>query len=226
MQAEQVVVEVTDTGVGMDEEARRRCLEPFYTTKGERGTGLGLAMVYGIMQRHGGEVEIASAVGQGTTVRLVFPRSELGSAQQKQHREGQPPDRVPRLRLLLVDDDPLDDVSDGALVSWTGSSGATEAERISVAGCPSRLANKAQWASSSSCFSSLFKNSRARGLETYRTAPSIVRRGPEGVWARLLHEKFPPVQVFLLLGGEFKLKFSFPKPLGIFLVLLQGCYRG
>ena len=47
---------VTDSGVGMDEETRSRCLEPFYTTKGERGTGLGLPMVYGAMQRHGGEI--------------------------------------------------------------------------------------------------------------------------------------------------------------------------
>ena len=68
-----VQIEVGDTGVGMDEDTRRRCLEPFYTTKGERGTGLGLAMVYGMVQRHSAELEIESALGQGTTVRLIFP---------------------------------------------------------------------------------------------------------------------------------------------------------
>ncbi len=71
--ADRVLIEVTDTGIGMDEDTRRRCLEPFYTTKGERGTGLGLAMVYGMIQRHSAELEIESAPGQGTTVRLSFP---------------------------------------------------------------------------------------------------------------------------------------------------------
>src|SRR4029077_20382872 len=69
---ERVYLEVRDSGVGMNEDTRQRCLEPFFTTKGERGTGLGLAMVYGTVQRHGGDIEIDSAVGQGTTMRLVF----------------------------------------------------------------------------------------------------------------------------------------------------------
>ena len=60
-----VLVEVTDTGIGMDEDARRRCLEPFFTTKGERGTGLGLAMVYGMVQRHSAEIDIESAARPG-----------------------------------------------------------------------------------------------------------------------------------------------------------------
>src|SRR5256886_9861671 len=67
-----VQVEVIDSGIGMDEDTRRRCLEPFFSTKGERGTGLGLAMVYGAVQRHSADIEIESAVGQGTTMRLAF----------------------------------------------------------------------------------------------------------------------------------------------------------
>ncbi len=65
--APSVQLEVIDAGIGMDEETRRRCLEPFFTTKGTRGTGLGLAMVYGVAQRHGAGLEIESAPGQGTT---------------------------------------------------------------------------------------------------------------------------------------------------------------
>src|SRR5438309_10047438 len=74
--ARQVHVEVADTGIGMDEETRRRCLEPFYTTKGERGTGLGLAMVYGMVQRHSAELDLDSSVGRGTTVRLSFAAAD------------------------------------------------------------------------------------------------------------------------------------------------------
>ena len=97
-------LEVQDTGIGMDEETRRRCLEPFFTTKGERGTGLGLAMVYGALQRHDGEIAIQSAVGQGTTVRLSFPvptADATGAATAEVVRVVAP------LRILLVDDDPL-----------------------------------------------------------------------------------------------------------------------
>ena len=65
-------IEVRDTGTGMDEQTRRRCLEPFFSTKGEHGNGLGLAMVYGMLKRHGGEIEIVSEPGRGTTMRLLF----------------------------------------------------------------------------------------------------------------------------------------------------------
>ena len=96
-------VEVTDSGVGMDETTRRRCLEPFFTTKGERGTGLGLAMVYGMVQRHSAEIEIDSAVGHGTTVRLSFAAAV--SAAPIKHA---PEQAVPTgLRILIVDDDPV-----------------------------------------------------------------------------------------------------------------------
>jgi signal transduction histidine kinase len=102
---ESVVVEVTDNGVGMDEDTRRRCLEPFYTTKGERGTGLGLAMVYGMIQRHSAELEIDSAPGKGTTVRLIFAAFTASTAMTGRFQKLPVPGRI--LRILLVDDDPL-----------------------------------------------------------------------------------------------------------------------
>jgi signal transduction histidine kinase/ActR/RegA family two-component response regulator len=98
-------IEVSDTGLGMDEDTRRRCLEPFYTTKGERGTGLGLAMVYGMVQRHSAEIEIESATGQGTTVRLNFP-AYISSAVSTPKAANAPVVKR-RLRILLVDDDPV-----------------------------------------------------------------------------------------------------------------------
>ena len=100
-----VVLEVSDTGVGMTEEVRQRCLEPFFSTKGERGTGLGLAMVFGTMQRHDGRIEIESALGKGTTVRLIFPMYEEQAAVRQENvlmrYSG------PLLRVLCIDDEPL-----------------------------------------------------------------------------------------------------------------------
>jgi CheY-like chemotaxis protein len=100
-----VALEVSDTGVGMSEETRQRCLEPFYTTKGERGTGLGLAMVYGMSQRHSAQLEIESELRHGTTVRLVFHApapSDPSVARQPASLVD-----IPRQRILIVDDDPI-----------------------------------------------------------------------------------------------------------------------
>jgi signal transduction histidine kinase len=72
-QDDRVIVEVIDTGVGMSPDVRQRCLEPFFTTKGDFGTGLGLAMVFGIIKRHQGTLELDSEPGKGTTVRLRLP---------------------------------------------------------------------------------------------------------------------------------------------------------
>ena len=99
-----VFIEVTDTGVGMDEETRQRCLEPFFTTKGERGSGLGLAMVYGIAQRHSLEIDIVSAPGKGTTFRLTFPLQGVVISESANATRPQTPVRS---RILLIDDDPL-----------------------------------------------------------------------------------------------------------------------
>jgi signal transduction histidine kinase len=100
---EHIIWEVQDTGTGMTEEVRARCLEPFFSTKGEKGTGLGLSMVFGIIQRHEGQVEIESAVGQGTIFKIRFPATlnVFKPAPEKKTLVGRP------LRVLVVDDEPV-----------------------------------------------------------------------------------------------------------------------
>jgi CheY-like chemotaxis protein len=100
-----VQVEVTDSGIGMDEATRRRCIEPFFTTKGERGTGLGLASVYGMLQRHDARLEIDSAPGQGTTMRMIFPAAVDEAAATGKHAASH--FTLRRLRILVIDDDPI-----------------------------------------------------------------------------------------------------------------------
>jgi len=100
---EQVVIEIRDSGVGMNEETLRRCMEPFYTTKGERGTGLGLAMVYGIVKRMRGSIEIDSEEGKGTCVRILLPsacRQKKAEPNTRSSESG-----FQAFRLLLIDDD-------------------------------------------------------------------------------------------------------------------------
>ena len=99
-----VRLEVSDTGTGMTEEVRQRCLEPFFSTKGEKGSGLGLAMVYGIIKRLRGTIDITSAVGVGTTFSIRLPiqaEQEAGTQHEGQSLAGV------RLQILVVDDDPL-----------------------------------------------------------------------------------------------------------------------
>jgi signal transduction histidine kinase/CheY-like chemotaxis protein len=100
----QVMVEVSDTGTGMDEETRKRCLEPFFSTKGKRGTGLGLGMVYGVLERHKGNIEIQSELGKGAAFRLVFPvRAKLceDNKEEESNVDTEP------LQILCIDDEPL-----------------------------------------------------------------------------------------------------------------------
>lgn len=99
----QVWLEVRDSGTGMTEEVRRRCLEPFFTTKGEGGTGLGLPMVYGIVQRHEGSVDIQSEPGHGTRfcIRLPLTHSRMGNQVEPTEDAELPP-----MDVLVVDDEP------------------------------------------------------------------------------------------------------------------------
>jgi len=100
-----IQLEVHDNGIGMDETTRQRCMEPFFSTKTKRGgTGLGLAMVYGMMQRYEGTIEIESAPGKGTCVRLTFPVREAPT--QPAPAEVPQPEPGRHLNVLCIDDDP------------------------------------------------------------------------------------------------------------------------
>ena len=91
---EYAVVTVTDTGIGMDEATKQRVFEPFFTTKPEgAGTGLGMAMVYGLMKQHGGYVDVDSQLGTGTTVTLYFPVAR-GSTDAPTQRAVLPSDEI------------------------------------------------------------------------------------------------------------------------------------
>jgi CheY-like chemotaxis protein/anti-sigma regulatory factor (Ser/Thr protein kinase) len=102
--AETVLLSVRDTGIGMSAEVRSRAFEPFFTTKGVRGTGLGLSLVYGIMERHGGRVDARSAPGEGSTFILRFRRAP---AEQGAARVATPAGLPPPRHILLVDDDAM-----------------------------------------------------------------------------------------------------------------------
>ncbi|MCG3147040.1 MAG: Sensor histidine kinase RcsC [Verrucomicrobiae bacterium] len=97
-----VLFEISDTGTGMTDEVRHRCLEPFFSTKGEHGTGLGLAMVYGVVKRHEGHLEIRTELGKGTTFAIEFPIETLPQSP----LVASPPPTAPQtLHILLVDDE-------------------------------------------------------------------------------------------------------------------------
>lgn len=102
LEGERVVLQVQDTGAGMSPEVRARCLEPFFTTKGSQGTGLGLATSYGVIRRHGGTIDVESEIGQGTTFTIRLPADV-------QQRPGASALEQPSgpLHTLVVDDEPL-----------------------------------------------------------------------------------------------------------------------
>jgi CheY-like chemotaxis protein len=93
---------VSDTGAGMSAEVRQRALEPFFTTKGPKGVGLGLSVSVGVVQRHRGEMDIQSAQGRGTTVTLRIPRPGVTPAADTVPLTPAP---AAPLKILIVDDD-------------------------------------------------------------------------------------------------------------------------
>ena len=98
-------LEICDTGCGMTEEIRRRCLEPFFSTKKGRGTGMGLPMVHGIVQRHNGTLEIGSVPGEGTTFVVGLQLAKPVGREKKPPRIHEKP--LKPIRILFIDDDEL-----------------------------------------------------------------------------------------------------------------------
>ena len=96
------ILEVEDSGTGMSEEVRAKCLETFFTTKGKNGSGLGLGMVQGIVRDNGGDIAIQSAPGEGTTFTIHLPLQSDGEAAEVNNHDN----RLGRkLHVLVVDDD-------------------------------------------------------------------------------------------------------------------------
>lgn len=100
--ATHAIIRVRDTGAGMTEAVRQRCLEPFFSTKGERGTGLGLSMVYGIIERHRGKIEVQSTPGEGTTFVIRIPVADAVAAKVVAPFEAK---TKTALKVLVVDDE-------------------------------------------------------------------------------------------------------------------------
>jgi CheY-like chemotaxis protein len=199
----QVMIEVCDTGVGMDEDARRRCLEPFFTTKGERGTGLGLAMVYGMAQRHSADIQIDSAPGQGTGVRLIFAATTAATVV-----ETAAPAVAPRgQRILVIDDDPvllrtlreiLEAEGHAVVAAGSGQEGIDAFGAALAAGKPFTLV-----------FTDLGMP-QVDGRQVARAVKAISRAVPvimlTGWGDRMVHDGEVPADVDLVLGKPPKLR--------------------
>jgi signal transduction histidine kinase len=101
---DRVYCSVADTGGGMPEEIRRRALEPFFTTKGPKATGLGLSVAYGTVQRYGGSLTVESTEGQGTTVEVSLPTASAAASVARTPAGPRTAPALP-LRILVIDDE-------------------------------------------------------------------------------------------------------------------------
>jgi CheY-like chemotaxis protein len=99
-----VLASISDTGVGMTEDVRKRLFDPFFTTKRAEGSGLGMSLVYGIVTEHGGKIDVKSEEGKGTTLILSIPIMR-GTTQQAVSPKLSQEIKVKKLRILVVDDE-------------------------------------------------------------------------------------------------------------------------
>lgn len=103
---EYVLLSITDTGCGMDNDIKDKIFDPFYSTKGEFGTGLGLSQVYGLVQRSKGNIKIYSELGHGSRFTLYFPRFYQSEIEEQAFKEVEITDLSGNQAILVVDDEP------------------------------------------------------------------------------------------------------------------------
>ena len=101
-----VLLSIADTGCGIDKETIEKIFDPFYSTKGEQGSGLGLSQVYGFVQRSGGVIKVYSEPGQGTQFTLYFPRYHESSHDQQSAEDHPATAFAGNETILVVDDEP------------------------------------------------------------------------------------------------------------------------
>jgi signal transduction histidine kinase len=119
----EVVLVVADSGIGMSASVKRRALDPFFTTKGSRAKGLGLALAWGVVRRHGGMLEIESQLGRGSRVRIRLPAAAaVDSAESPRPSDAAPAPAAVEAsrRVLLVEDDPDNREAMASLLSLGG----------------------------------------------------------------------------------------------------------
>ena len=99
-------VRIADTGIGMAADVRKRVFDPFFTTRGVEGMGLGMSVAYGIVKRHNGKITVDSIPGEGTTVTISLPAAPEGPKEKVAGRPVEPPAALPA-RILVVDDEEM-----------------------------------------------------------------------------------------------------------------------
>jgi len=97
-----VLIRISDEGIGISQETQKRIFEPFFTTKPFTNTGLGLSMSYGIIKRFGGEIEVESKLGQGTTFTIILP---IGEEEKEEAVSPRAIKKATEARILVIDDD-------------------------------------------------------------------------------------------------------------------------
>jgi len=135
LQDGRVFIEVSDTGCGMTEDVQKRVFDPFFTTKGLNGSGLGLSVAYGIISGHGGEIDVQSEVGKGTTFAILLPPAPTKEPLRVQEEPPKLKSTVAANVLVVDDDEKIQEVlksmlSAGGHNAQTASSGEEALEHV------------------------------------------------------------------------------------------------